>query len=229
MRPAKSAQWARSVATPISAGSPRATRGAHTAAGTGRRSRTQTTAAQSATAPGSSPRTGAMRPQRHRRTAPRPNLVDQGRRLAAGAVANSPGAKRGDRRWSALTFAPRCCSCLIATATVLELPPIGSSHAPTSCLCTRCKESGQVALLLVVQRGSAEAGASDAPAWDEMRQCRLRPAIGRGGHSGALVPPMTSGSYSSWRRNQLRAGSLPRPAGCSQSSWRPSAVRSSQL
>jgi hypothetical protein len=27
-------------------------------------------------------------------------------------------------------------SCLVATATVLELRPIGRSHAPTSCLCT---------------------------------------------------------------------------------------------
>jgi hypothetical protein len=40
--------------------------------------------------------------------------------------------------------------CLIATATVLELPLIGSSHAPTSCLCTGRNGSGQVALPLVV-------------------------------------------------------------------------------
>ena len=40
--------------------------------------------------------------------------------------------------------------CLIATATVLELPRIGSSHAPTSCLCTGRNEPGQVALPLVV-------------------------------------------------------------------------------
>src|SRR5688500_16877009 len=34
---------------------------------------------------------------------------------------------------------------------MLELPPIGSSHAPTSCLCTGGNGSGHVALLLVVQ------------------------------------------------------------------------------
>jgi hypothetical protein len=34
-------------------------------------------------------------------------------------------------------------------------PPIGSAPAPTSCLCTGCKGSGQVALLLIVQSGHA--------------------------------------------------------------------------
>jgi hypothetical protein len=57
----------------------------------------------------------------------------------------------------------RCSSCLIATATVLELPPIGSSHAPTSCLCTRRNRSGQVALPLVVQHRS-ERGRVETPA-----------------------------------------------------------------
>ena len=47
--------------------------------------------------------------------------------------------------------ATECRVCLIATATVLELPPIGSSHAPTSCLCTGRNGSGQVALPLVVR------------------------------------------------------------------------------
>ena len=48
----------------------------------------------------------------------------------------------------------RRCSCLIATATVLELPPIGSSPAPTSCLCTGRNGSAQVALSLVVWSGA---------------------------------------------------------------------------
>ena len=34
-------------------------------------------------------------------------------------------------------------SCLMATAAVLELPPIGSSHAQTSCLYTGRHRSGQ--------------------------------------------------------------------------------------
>jgi hypothetical protein len=45
----------------------------------------------------------------------------------------------------------RCRACLVATATVFELAPIGSSHAPTSCVCTGRDGSGQVALPLVVQ------------------------------------------------------------------------------
>jgi DNA-directed RNA polymerase specialized sigma24 family protein len=43
-----------------------------------------------------------------------------------------------------------CCSCLVATAAVLEFPPMASSHAPTSCLCIGCDGFGRVALLLVV-------------------------------------------------------------------------------
>ena len=49
---------------------------------------------------------------------------------------------------------PRCWSCLIATARVLELPSIGSSHAPKSCLCSGRNGSGQVALPLVVRTDS---------------------------------------------------------------------------
>jgi hypothetical protein len=40
--------------------------------------------------------------------------------------------------------------CLKATATVLDLHPIGSSRAPTSCRCTGRNGSGQVALPRVV-------------------------------------------------------------------------------
>src|ERR687895_2349508 len=41
-------------------------------------------------------------------------------------------------------------------------PPIGSGHAPTTCLCTGCHASGQVALLLVVHPGSG-APSSEIP------------------------------------------------------------------
>jgi hypothetical protein len=45
-----------------------------------------------------------------------------------------------------------CCSlCLVAAATVLELRPIGSLQAPTSCLCTGCHRPDEVALLPLVQ------------------------------------------------------------------------------
>ena len=36
-----------------------------------------------------------------------------------------------------------CCFCLVATATVLELPPMASSQTVTSCLCTGCHVSGR--------------------------------------------------------------------------------------
>jgi hypothetical protein len=45
---------------------------------------------------------------------------------------------------------PRYWMCLKATATVLDLHPIGSSRAPTSCRCTGRNGSGQVALPRVV-------------------------------------------------------------------------------
>ena len=41
--------------------------------------------------------------------------------------------------------------CLVATAAVLELAPMASSHASTSCLCTECDGLGRVALLLIVE------------------------------------------------------------------------------
>jgi hypothetical protein len=56
----------------------------------------------------------------------------------------------------------RACICLIATATAPELPPIGSSHAPTSCLCTGCNGPDQVALLLVVRSERLRAARRDA-------------------------------------------------------------------
>jgi hypothetical protein len=42
---------------------------------------------------------------------------------------------------------------LDAIATVLEFRPIECSRAPASCLCSRCRWSAQVALLLFVPRG----------------------------------------------------------------------------
>jgi len=78
----------------------------------------------------------------------------------------------------------RCCVCLLATATVLELPPIGSSHAPALCLCTGRNGCGEVALLLVVvQLESAPAGGGDAsfPARSgSARAGRIVLAIGEG-------------------------------------------------
>ena len=52
---------------------------------------------------------------------------------------------------------------LVATAPVLELPPIGGSLARTSCLCSGCDRSGRVALLLVVQSGRHWRLHADAP------------------------------------------------------------------
>ena len=45
-------------------------------------------------------------------------------------------------------------SCLVAIATVPELPPMASSQAPTSCLFIGCDGFGRVALLLVVHISS---------------------------------------------------------------------------
>jgi hypothetical protein len=84
--------------------------------------------------------------------------------LVEGPVASGAGVGRGpcgERRFLEgevgvnvdLGWSGRCCICLIATATVLELPPIASSHARTWCLCTGCNGSGQVTLLLVVRTG----------------------------------------------------------------------------
>jgi hypothetical protein len=59
--------------------------------------------------------------------------------------------KRFARKGALVRSAAGLSRYLVATATVLELPPIGSSHAPTSCLCTGCIASVHVALLLVVR------------------------------------------------------------------------------
>jgi hypothetical protein len=45
-----------------------------------------------------------------------------------------------------VTKLDRCPLCLKATAMVLDLHPIGSSRAPSLCLCTGRNASGQVAL-----------------------------------------------------------------------------------
>jgi hypothetical protein len=53
------------------------------------------------------------------------------------------GLVRCDSRPAALRG---CCLCLVATAMVLELSPIGSSHASAPCLCTEHDGSGRVVL-----------------------------------------------------------------------------------
>jgi hypothetical protein len=59
--------------------------------------------------------------------------------------------------------------CLGATATVRGLPPIGSSDAPTSCLCIVRNGSGQVAPPLVVlsERLLSVCGNTDCPVHGE--------------------------------------------------------------
>ena len=72
----------------------------------------------------------------------------------------------------------------------------------------------------------SEDGGASMPRQQSSRN-RRRQAAGRLGelrYCGLGGHPITSGSYSSCRCTQLMAGSLPRPAGCSHSSWRPSAV-----
>jgi hypothetical protein len=56
----------------------------------------------------------------------------------------------------------RSIGCLIATATLLELRPSGSSQAPTSCLCTARNGFSEVALSLVVISDSDRAAAQSA-------------------------------------------------------------------
>jgi hypothetical protein len=63
----------------------------------------------------------------------------------------APGCRRErERGYRPIHATTDCCYCLVATATVLELPPIGSSYPLTSCLCTGRNGSGQVALPFVV-------------------------------------------------------------------------------
>ena len=76
---------------------------------------------------------------RHRRYSGRSRCRD-GRRPAVGRG----GLRERDER---SRYLARICAryCLLATATVLEFPPIGSSHAPTSCLCSGRNGSGHMA------------------------------------------------------------------------------------
>jgi hypothetical protein len=69
--------------------------------------------------------------------------------------------------------------CLVAIATVLELPPIGSSHAPTSCLCTGRNGSGQVALPLVVRSRREISGDRSSRSSTQSRRSPLPSAQGR--------------------------------------------------
>jgi hypothetical protein len=62
---------------------------------------------------------GRLRAARHRG-----GVLDADFRYSSQAIA----ASASDRR---------CCFCLVATAAALELPPVASAHAPTSCLRTR--------------------------------------------------------------------------------------------
>ena len=76
----------------------------------------------------------------------------------------APGAAApGERRPSLIvvvhsvsSVVSRTAAASIATATVLELPPIGSPHAPKSCLRTGRQGSGRVALLFVVRSESGD-------------------------------------------------------------------------
>src|SRR5919106_3239036 len=70
---------------------------------------------------------------------------------------------------------PGCCFCLIAAATVLGLASIGSSHAPTWCLCTGLHGSGQLALPLVVPERQPSGSVPGRPHPVEERQrCPVR-------------------------------------------------------
>src|SRR3712207_2918250 len=68
-------------------------------------------------------------------------------RLAHALAAESDDDEQSGRRDparspSVIAVAPRDCGrypvCLVATAAVLELPLMGASRAPTSCLCVGC-------------------------------------------------------------------------------------------
>jgi hypothetical protein len=70
----------------------------------------------------------------------------------------------------------RYCSCLKATAMVLDLHPIGSSRAPSLCLCTGRNASGQVALPWVVAKRAPRRHRLRTPAFMRERgaECRKR-------------------------------------------------------
>jgi hypothetical protein len=140
--------------------------------------------------------------------------------LWASEQSSTPARALSARPWpSCVTVEPRstcrhCRVCLIATATVLELPPIGSSHAPTSCPCTGRNGSGQVALPLVVPserpirlpETTASTGSSSAPV-DRPHPCAPLSCMDRssqpvaaashGGGSGAASDREPPGACSS--------------------------------
>lgn len=60
-----------------------------------------------------------------------------------GAWVGGTGPRRPGPTSRSGRHARRCRSCLVATATVLELPPMASSQTATSCLCTGCDASGR--------------------------------------------------------------------------------------
>ena len=80
------------------------------------------------------------------------NRAGSGLCRPSGDVARLPWAAAASAWTERRRATPRHYSlCLIATATLPVLPPIGSSHAPTSRLCAGRNESGQVALRLLVR------------------------------------------------------------------------------
>ncbi len=116
------------------------------------------------------------RDHRHRPLATRPDDP-----LQRGS-APTPIARRGPTRLvcareerSAIEPCERS-SCLKATAMVLDLHPIGSSRAPSLCLCTGRNASGQVALPWVVAKRAPRRHRLRTPAFMRERgaECRKR-------------------------------------------------------
>ena len=96
----------------------------------------------------------------------------------------------------------RCRFCLIAAATVLGLASIGSSHAPTWCLCTGSSASGQLALPLVVPERQPSGSVPGRPHPVEERQrCPVRRSPN--GHEILGWPepaPIRGRVFSAWSR-----------------------------
>src|SRR4051794_38686257 len=89
------------------------------------------------------------------------------------------------RRWS---------SCLIAPAMALDLYPIGSSRAPSLCLCTGRNASDQVALPWVVAKRAPRGDRLRTPAFTRERgaECRRRiPHWDRRRRRAATLPSST--------------------------------------
>ena len=80
------------------------------------------------------------------------------------------------RSGSQLYLTRRFRFCLKATAMVLDLHPIGSSSAPSLCLCTGRNASGQVALPWVVAKRAPRRHRLRTPAFMRERgaECRMR-------------------------------------------------------